>query len=188
MEVIRNLDLPTEVLAAEDPTQTMPRRLGLSDVVDVQIRRFREEVRRKRRMSDSEAADLIGLVLKRPDSEEVFLQAGELLAGRDESRKGFNRVLPERVRMSFAKRFIRRRITSLFGRSIGGFAPGLFTLEARSHFLLHLDPGGDACHILSGFSQAALSRFLGRPVQVSHPSCQARQSEQCRWILDDTSG
>lgn len=187
MEVIRARDLPSEVLAAEDPTQTMPRRLGLSEVVDVQIRRFREDVRRKRRMSDAEAGDLIGLVLRRPDSEEVFFQAGELLAGRDESRKGFQRVLPERARMALARRFVQRRVRALFGRSIGGFAHGPFTWEARNHFLLELDPGGDACHLLRGFSQTALSRFLGRPVEVSHPTCQAKQGDRCRWLAEDTS-
>lgn len=184
MEVIRARDLPTEVLAAEDPTQTMPRRLGLSEVVDGQIRRFREEVRRKRRMSDSEVGDLFRLVLRRPDSEDVFLQAGELLAGRDESRRGFKRILPEKARMALARRFVRRRVKALFGRSIGGFAHGAFTWEARNHFLLDMDPGGDACYLLRGFSQAVLSRFLGRQVEVTHSSCRGRKADHCRWAVE----
>ena len=55
LEVIRALDLPTEVLAAEDPTQTMPRRLGLSEVVDQQIRLFKEQVRRREKITDQQA-------------------------------------------------------------------------------------------------------------------------------------
>ncbi|MFH1765606.1 MAG: hypothetical protein ABIF09_15565, partial [Gemmatimonadota bacterium] len=79
LEVIRAQDLPTEVLASEDPTQTMPRRFGLSDVVNQQIRLFREQVRKRERITDRQAQDLFHLVIRRPDSEEVFLNAGELL-------------------------------------------------------------------------------------------------------------
>jgi hypothetical protein len=72
LEVMRGLDLPTEVLEDEDPTRTMPRRLGLSDVVDRQIRTLREDVRKGVRVSDEEVQGLIRLVVRRPDAEDVF--------------------------------------------------------------------------------------------------------------------
>lgn len=185
LEVIRARDLPTEILAAEDPAQTMPRRLGLSSVVDLQIRRFSEQVRKRERITDEEARDLFHLVLRRPDAEEVFFQAGELLAGKDEPLKGVKRVYPERLRFSLARRQVRRRIRSLFGRSVGGLAHGPFTLEARGHFFLDMDPGGDACHLLTGFAQTVLERYLRRDVCVSHSACQARRDELCRWVVMD---
>ena len=40
LEVVRDRDLPTELLEEEDPARTIPRRLGLSDVVDRQIRAY----------------------------------------------------------------------------------------------------------------------------------------------------
>ena len=43
LEVIKQQDIPSEVLESEDPTVTMPRRLGLSDVIEMQIRRYRDE-------------------------------------------------------------------------------------------------------------------------------------------------
>jgi hypothetical protein len=88
LEVIRARDLPTEILESEDPSQTMPRRLGLSGVVDVQIRRLREQARRRERITVEQARDLVHLILRRPDSEEVFFQAGELLAGKVEPLGG----------------------------------------------------------------------------------------------------
>ena len=183
LEVIRARDLPTEILYSEDPTQTMPRRLGLSEAVDGQIRRFREEVRRKERFSDNEARDLFHLVLRRPDSEEVFSQAGELLAGKDDSLKGISRAYPEKLLYSLARRQVRRRLKGLLGRPVGAFAPGPFTLEARGHFFLDMDPGGDACELLTGFAQTILSRYLRRPVYVSHSSCEALKHDLCRWAL-----
>jgi len=187
LEVIRTRDLPTEILAAEDPTQTMPRRLGLSEVVDLQIRRFSEQVRRRERITDDEARDLFHLVLRRPDCEEVFFQAGELLAEKDGPLKGVKRLYPERTRYSLARRQIRKRLRTLFGRSVGGLAAGSFTLEARSHFLLAMDPGGDACHLLTGFAQTVLGRYLRRDVVVSHTTCQGRKDDLCRWTIVETT-
>ena len=185
LEVIRALDLPTEILASEDPTQTMPRRLGLSEVVDQQIRLFREQVRRRERISDQQAQDLFHLVLRRPDSEQAFHNAGELLEGVGRPPKGLKRYRPEKGLYSLSRRQTRRRIKSLFGRHVGGFAHGPFTLEASGHFLLDLDPGGDACALLTGLSQAILSRNLRRQVEVRHTSCEALKQDLCRWVATE---
>ena len=183
LEVIRALDLPTEVLAAEDPAQTMPRRLGLSDVVEQQIRLFREQVRRRERITDQQALDLFQLVLRRPDAEEAFLQAGELLAEDLRRPGGLRRLLPEKAKFSRARTLTRKRIKALFGRPIGGFAHGPFSLEARGHFLLELDPGGAACALITGLSSSILRSCLGRSVPVEHVSCQARKHDLCRWVV-----
>jgi hypothetical protein len=185
LEVIRALDLPAEVLASEDPTRTMPRRLGLSDVVDQQIRLFREQVRRKERITDQQTFDLFQLVLRRPDSEDAFLQAGELLAEDVKRPGGVKRLLPERAKFSRARRQTRKRIKSLFGRPVGGFAHGQFCLEARGHFLLDLDPGGAACELITGLSRSVLRSCLGRSVEVGHVSCQALKHDLCRWVFSD---
>lgn len=183
LEVIRALDLPTEVLASEDPTQTMPRRLGLSGVVDQQIRLYREQVRRRERITDQQARDLFHLVLRRPDSEEAFLKAGQLLGERAPPLRGLRRLYPEKAKYSLARREVRRRIRRLLGRPVGGFAHGPFTLEAKGHFLLDMDPGGDACTLLSGLAGAILSRYLRREVEVRHTSCEARKQDLCRWVV-----
>jgi len=186
LEVIRIRDLPTEMFGSEDPSQTMPRRLGLSEAVELHIGRYREEVRKRRRISDEETKDLFGLVLRRPDSEEVFFQAGEMLAGKDTPVRGLKRFLPARFRYALARRQIQRGIRSLFGRNIGGFAHGHFTLEARGHFLLDMDSGGDVCALMTGFSQTVLSRYIPFPVQVAHSKCEARKHDLCRWVVTES--
>lgn len=188
LEVIRARDLPTEILGSEDPARTMPRRLGLSEAVELQIRRYRKEARKRRRITDEEVRDLFGLILRRPDSEEVFLQVGEILAGKDAPIRGWKRLLPQRVRYGMARRQIQRRFRTLFGRPMGGFAQGRFTLEARAHFLLEMDPGGDACALLTGFSRVILSRYLRAPVTVTHSRCQSRKDDLCRWVAAEVRG
>jgi hypothetical protein len=185
LEVIRARDLPTEILESEDPSQTMPRRLGLSGVVDAQIRHLGEKARRGEKITLEQARDLFHLVLRRPDSEEAFFQAGERLAGKIEPLGGIGRLYPRKIRYSLARRQVRKRVKALFSRQVGGFAQGPFTLEARGHFLLDMDPGGDACHLLAGLSQAILRRYLLRDVVVSHPSCQALKHDLCRWTASE---
>lgn len=188
LEVIRDQDLPTEVLIDEDPSVTMPRRLGLSEVVEQQIRRYRDDVRKGDRASDEEIRDLFRLVIRRPDSEQVFFEAGRRLAlGGEEPAQigGWRRVLPGRLAYALARRRVGKRLRALFGRRIGGYGVGPFTMEGRSLLFIQSDPGGEACLFLSGFCQAALRRLTGREVVVIHESCQSRKQEICRWTVTE---
>ena len=183
LEVLRRQDLPEEVLQDEDPTVTMPRRLGLSDVIDRQIRRYREEVRRGRRIADEEIIDLVRLVVRRPDSEEVFFAAGKVLAGEEPGGSGLRKVLPRPVAYALARRQVKRRLQRLCGRRIGGFAPGFFTLEGRALLFIQSDPGGDACQFVTGLCQVVLERYLGGDARVVHSLCESRKDPLCRWTV-----
>jgi hypothetical protein len=185
LEVIRIRDLPSEILGSENPSETMPRRLGLSDAVEQQIRRFKAEARRRGGISDDEVRALFGLVLRRPDAREVFFQTGEALGGKAVTDRSGRRWYPERIGYAIARRQVERRFRSLFGRWVGGFAHGPFAIEASGHFLLEMDPKGQACSLLSGFAETILSRHLSRPVRVAHPACLGKRQEVCRWIVSD---
>jgi hypothetical protein len=183
LEVLRGQDLPSEVLEAEDTSVTMPRRLGLSDVVERQIRTYREEVRRGRRMSDDEMKDLVRLVIRRPDSEEVFYKAGKALSGQLNRPPSWRRSLPPSMSYALARRVVTRRLHRLFGRRIGGFAPGPFTLEGRTLVFIQSDPGGDACRFVCGFCEAVLERYVGERIRIVHSMCESRRDALCRWTV-----
>jgi hypothetical protein len=180
LEVIRDRDLPRELLEDEDPSRTMPRRFGLSDVVERQIRTYREHVRKGVRLSDDEVRGLFRFVIRRPDGEEIFHQVGRLLASPDGGRR-WSRVLPRRVGFALARTRARRRLAKVFGRAIGGFARGPFVIEGRSLFFIESDPGGDACHLLSGFCQEIVESTMAASARVTHTHCQARGDSHCRW-------
>lgn len=177
---MRAQDRPGEILEDEDPTVTMPRRLGLSEVVERQIRTYRSDVRRGLRLTDDEIRDLFRLVIRRPDAEEIFLRVGQVLAGK-EGRGGWTRLAPRRLALTVARSRVRRRLKTLFGRRVGGFARGRFAVEGRSLLFIQADPGGDACFFVSGLCQAILERATGRPAKVSHTLCQSRNDPLCRW-------
>lgn len=186
LEALQSQDRPDEVLEDEDVSVTMPRRLGLSEVVDRQVRNYREAVRKRQRMTDAEARDLVQLVVRRPDSEEVFRVAGVRLAGPGTSLNGpgpFGRVLPRGVAFTLARRRVRRRLRALFGRRVGGFAPGPFALEGRGLIFIAADPGGDACHFLTGLAEVIVRRSVDGTQRVVHSQCQGRGDPVCRWTV-----
>ena len=90
---MRDMDLPIEILEDEDPTQTIPRRFGLSDVVERQIRTYRSDVKRRVRLTDDEIRGLFRFVIRRPDCPEVFREVGRLLAV-EQRTPGWIRYLP----------------------------------------------------------------------------------------------
>lgn len=185
LETLRDQDLPAEFLQHEDPTVTMPRRLGLSDVVEKQIRTYRDAVRRRARMSDEQVKDLIRLVVRRPDAAEVFHRAGRKLGetAAGDSLGGVARILPRALRFRMARRTVAKGLNRLFGRRMGGFAHGPFVLEGRGLLMLDGDPSGQACHFISGFCQAVVNRQVGPDYMVVHAQCQAHRDPLCRWTV-----
>ncbi len=65
LEVIQASDRPFEVFEEEDTSITMPRRLGLNDVVERRIRNYEKETKKGRKISDEEFVDLVKLSLHR---------------------------------------------------------------------------------------------------------------------------
>ena len=180
LEVMRDMDLPVEILEAEDTTQTIPRRFGLSDVVDRQIRSYKEDARKRVRLSDEEIQGLFRFVIRRPDGSEVFRQVGRLLAQGDRPRR-WVRMLPDGLRYRVARTTARRKLKKLFGRPIGGFGRSGFVIEGRTLLFIESDPGGDACHLLSGFAEDVLEQTFGGGARVTHTLCQGLGHDLCRW-------
>ena len=183
LEVLRDRDLPGELLEDEDPVRTMPRRFGLSDVVERQIRTYKEDVRRGVRLTDDEVRGLFRFVIRRPDGEEIFHQVGRLLATGDRARR-WSRLLPRPAAFALARARARRRLRRVFGRAIGGFARGPFVIEGRALFFIESDPGGAACHLVSGFCREVVEHSLGAAATVTHTHCQSRSDALCRWEAD----
>lgn len=182
LEVMRDQDVPPELLEEEDTTVTLPRRFGLSDVVGRQIRSFREDGRKGARLTDGEIHDLFRLVIRRPDADEIFFKVGRSLAGGRGAR--WRRLLPHRMAVALARSQVRRRLRSLFGRRVGGFGRGAFCIEGRALLFIEADPGGDACALVTGLSQATMEQASGRRARVTHSLCQSRGDALCRWEGD----
>lgn len=183
LETLRQVDLPTEVLTDEDISQTLPRRFGISGVIETQIKLQRDRARRGDRLPPEEVSGLIQLLMRRPDSREVFFKAGARLAERQISARG--RLLPRRLRLRLVKKRIQRQLSKLFGRRMGGFISGPFTLEMSASPFVQLDQSGDACQFVSGFCQQALRNGVSAQWTVTECRCETKGDATCRWIGTD---
>ena len=181
LEVIQSQDHPLELLEDEDVSITMPRRLGLSEVVRRQITRYRTEAKRGKRVTDAELGDLIQLVLKRPDAEEIFFEAGEQLGGSEYGP--WRRRLPRMVAAWLVRRRTRRRGRALFGRGALRIREGELNVLDTGLPLARYDPGGAACALVSGLCQAIARAHLGPDVLVVERACSTRNDPACQWVL-----
>lgn len=186
LETIRSQDLPREVFEAEDPTVTMPRRLGLSDAVKRQIARYKEAARKKERLTDQEVGDLIRLAIRRPDAQDILFLVGRELGGGGTS--AMRRVLPDLVAFMLARRRVRRLFKANFGRRVGGFGSGAFSFEGRALPFIQADPGGDACALVTGLCQAVLDRYFVDERLVIHLGCESRGDDTCLWTVPGGDG
>lgn len=182
LEAIKTRDRPQEILGDEDIHRTMPRRFGLSAVVERQIELFRERARRGVRMTTSELAEFMRLVIRRPDSAEIFHEMGAELATKRMPPRSW--WLPRFLRLRKTKRHIRKSLRRLFGRRIGGFATGTFVFEVSASPFVQLDASGDACEIVTGFCQKALEKGVDPRMKVAMRRCETEGDGVCRWVAE----
>lgn len=186
LEALRSTDTPAEVLEAEDFEQSLPRRLGLSDVIERQIRKYEEQDRQGQNVRPEEIEDLFRLVSRRPDSEAVYRQAGKLMARR--SLDGGPPSLLARAAPGLLRRSLALRGLTRIARRLN---PGSEVRTERSPASLVVEGSlpARACESPEGcgFLLLALEEYLaaygvdaGEPV---HPLCEARGDTACVWRL-----
>jgi predicted hydrocarbon binding protein len=188
LETMRDMDRPEEVLEDEDLSTSMPRRLGLSDVVGRQIYRLQEEVRRRRPQPARQAEDLIRLMIRRPDAERIFREAGRRMAIREwEERapplRGAVRWLPRRLGMIAAVRAARRLFQQIVGAGTLRIQHRPLQMRIDGSFAARVDPGGSACAFYSGALEQLLTFYTQREYRALHAHCEARGDDYCEWTV-----
>lgn len=192
LETMRDMDRPQEVLEDEDITTSLPRRLGLSEVVRVQIQRFQEEVRQRRPQAPSQVEDLIRLVVRRPDSGEIFQEAGRRVAVYHWERRSGGvrstvRFLPGPLARIAAQRAARRLFQKLVGSSKLALKRWPVEMRIQNSLSARAAPGGEACRFYAGAFAELLQQYTGREYRVLHPQCEARSGAVCLWTVEIAS-
>lgn len=190
LEALKSTDTPDELLEDEDVQQSLPRRLGLSDAVDAQIRRYRELRDRRGWLGVRELTDLFGLVARRPDAGALFEAAGERLATRNleagRVRSGLaGAPLPRAVRERLALR-ITRRVADQVNAGAAEIRSERSPVTVFAEHTLPAASGfADACRLVAGALRAALSAHSLAPadhrLRIAHPLCELRGDRCCLW-------
>src|SRR5215203_5341908 len=80
LEAIRRIDTPEDQVDTEYVPELRNKRLGLSDTVYTQIRRYNDAMKRGQQVPFAEAEGLGTLIGRRPDAKALFQSAGDILA------------------------------------------------------------------------------------------------------------
>lgn len=186
LESLRSHDRPAEVLEDEDLTVSLPRRLGLSDVIDSQIRRYEEARRKGRAVPAQELTDLIRLVIRRPDDEAILIEAGRAVverwaSGAEGRRARIGRLMPRRLSRAMLRRALgrlSRRIAAGARVELSGDPLGITLHDSLT---ARVDPGGVACLLYTSAFDTLAGRYSRAAVRVVHPRCEARGASECFW-------
>lgn len=185
---LRDQDTPAESLEDEAYVESLPRRLGLSDVVDVQMRRYAELRDSGRSLDLSEFLDLVRLISRRPDAADIFRAAGAALALDRFAESGplnraFRRVYPEAVR--------RRKLLRSMTSAARALSPGAEIVADRTNPGMVIDEcalapagiHGNACEILTAVLDVCVTEIWDPALGVRHTECLGRGADRCAWTL-----
>ncbi len=123
LQAVRDADRPEGAAEAEYVPEYLNKRLGTTDTVYAQIRRYADAVRRKQQIALSEVIGLSKLIGRRPDAENVFRIAGETAAREAYETinvfvRGCVHTLPNLVARPIARRQARKIVNRYYGAQL----------------------------------------------------------------------
>jgi hypothetical protein len=185
LEAVRALDAPSTDLELDLFDELRNKRLGLSETVQAQARRYAEAVRRGARLPFAEAVALARLVRRRPDAEAVFREAGRHLAQVAAGRVGgLTRWLARRAPAALARPLALRTADRIARRYLQGSIRregAAVLLDVPQPVTLDASPGAAG----TAFYDAAFRELLdalGQDVGViDRVACRTRGDRSCTW-------
>lgn len=185
LEAVRTVDLPDNDLEAEFVHELRNKRLGLSDTVFAQIRRFSEAVRRKQRTDLDEAAGIAKLIGRRPDAEAVFREAGRGFARQvygtiSPVTRKLMRTLPALLTRPLALRHL-RRVARRYLHGTARRMGGSIILEVSESVTRDAAPRLGGCAYYESALRDLLQLMVGSVGAVDHVRCASRGEGSCEW-------
>lgn len=185
LEAIRRMDTPDSEIETEYVQELRNKRLGLSDTVYLQIRRYSDAVKRGQKIPYAEASGLGTLIGRRPDSDALFRSAGRILASEVYgSVPSAHRTTIRTVPGLFARPLALKQARGISERDFGGTLErtGAFlTLKVPHSVTVNGAPKSAGCV----FYEAALGELLKLLIdgggRVEHVHCTQRGDKQCEW-------
>jgi predicted hydrocarbon binding protein len=188
LEAVRDVDTPEGDYDAEYVAELKSKRLGLSDTVYTQIRRYTEADKKRQRTAQDEAVALAKLIGRRADAEAVFRAAGRHLA-RDayQTIPEFSRevihVMPSFIARPMALRRARRIMERYLNGNLQREGSSLL-LQVDRPVTLEAAPGEVGCVYYEAALRELLELLVGAKGAVEHVRCTVRGEGSCAWRAD----
>jgi len=184
-EAVRSVDMPSGEFEAEFVHELRNKRLGLSDTVFAQIKRYSDAVKRNQRPPGDEAVALAKLIGRRPDAEAVFRAGGRILAGQayqtiSPLTRRLIRLLPSLLSRPIALRHA-RRITRRYLDGVIRRVGSTILLEVRQSVTLDVAPKLAGCAYYESALRELTQLLVGGVGAVEHVRCASRGEGHCEW-------
>src|SRR5215208_2038123 len=185
LEAVRTIDTPEGDPETEYVAELRNKRLGLSDTVYAQIRRYTDAARKSVRPAEDEAVGIARLIGRRPDAEAVFRSAGRYLANEAyltispftrRMLRALPAVLARPIALGQARRLMRRYINGRVTRRGTSLL-----LEVPSPVTLNSAPRDTGCAYYEAVFRELLRLLVGTASVVEHIRCASRGEGDCQW-------
>jgi len=185
LEAVRTIDTPEGDPETEYVAELRNKRLGLSDTVYAQIRRYTDAARKSVRPAEDEAVGIARLIGRRPDAEAVFRSAGRYLANEAyltispftrRMLRALPAVLARPIALGRARRLMRRYINGRVTRRGSSLL-----LEVPSPVTLNSAPRDTGCAYYEAVFREMLRLLVGTASVVEHIRCASRGEGDCQW-------
>ena len=188
LEAVKAIDTPHAELDAELVHELRNKRLGLSETVYQQIRRYSDAVKRQQRVPYGETLALARLIGRRPDADLAFREAGRRWARSAYETLGttsrsaavsmpalLGRPIALRLLRRLAKRFLDGQIVRQ-GSTLLLDVPHPVSADAA--------PRAAGCGLYEAAYREALLLLADADGPVEHVTCRSRGDASCQWRTD----
>jgi hypothetical protein len=188
LEAVRTVDTPEGDVETEYVPELRNKRLGLSDTVYAQIRRYTDAVKRQQRTPLDEAVALGRLIGRRPDAEAVFRSAGRYLAREayltiPGTRRRMLRAMPSLLARPLALRQARRIAHRYLNGALTRVGASLL-LEVPTSVTADSGPRDVGCAYYESALRELVRLLVGSAGAVEHVRCVTRGEGTCQWRAD----
>jgi predicted hydrocarbon binding protein len=192
LEAVRSVDAPQDDQEAELVPELRNKRLGLSETVYAQIRRYSAAAKKKERTPHDEAVALARLIGRRSDAGEVFESAGRILARESLATTSpmtqqIILVLPSILGRPLALRQARRIATRFLNGTMTRVGSAL-VLEVPVSVTLDSAPNERGCAYYESVLRELVRLLVGGTGAVEHVRCTSRGEGTCEWRAEWRSG
>ncbi|HXB26011.1 MAG TPA: hypothetical protein VNV25_14865 [Gemmatimonadaceae bacterium] len=192
LEAVRSVDAPQDDQETELVPELRNKRLGLSETVYAQIRRYSAAAKKKERTPHDEAVALARLIGRRSDAAEVFESAGRILARESLATTSpmtqqIILVLPSILGRPLALRQARRIATRFLNGTMTRVGSAL-VLEVPVSVTLDSAPNERGCAYYESVLRELVRLLVGGTGAVEHVRCTSRGEGTCEWRAEWRSG
>jgi len=185
LEAVKVIDTPEAELDAELVHELRNKRLGLSDTVYQQIRRYHEAVRARHRVPFEEVLALARLIGRRPDADLAFREAGRrwaraFVGTASSAQRGAATGLPALLGRPIALRLLRQMSRRYMDASLVRQGSSVI-LDVPAPVSVDAAPHAAGCGLYEAAFREAMHLLANADGPVEHIMCRARGDVQCQW-------